>query len=152
MSEKDKMKILDDVLNRHSVMSDAPNNEVAVNTRNAISAIAELADKAGSSYAAEVKARAEVIAVGATASEEALIMIGKLSEVIEVAGTQRNAAIESLRLSRMTITSEVTQIEQALKKLSLLDIEKTARNLKEIASLMENPNIRRLVGMNDKAG
>lgn len=109
--------------------------------------IKELAHDASSAYESAMIAKGEEAHMAEGATKAGLDLGMQLAEVIVSAEADRKKAIESIRMSRMALCSEVALIESAMGKIKALNLNETIRDLDRLEQAIRNPVIQKLIGI-----
>lgn len=74
-----------------------------------------------------------------------LTTIAQLADVAASQEKHRKALVESIRMFRMTMTSEVAQVEKAVTTLNKLGIKELCADLERLAKVVEAPAVKALL-------
>jgi len=131
-----------------------PNTKILIHENNAtdsipaqsvVDVIHDMAKEIGKHVESEFIAKGEAAGMYKGATINAIELIKKSTGIIDESIAEKKKAIEELRMTAMTINTEVIKIETGVKKLQSFDIQKIAKDLDALRVILENKTIQKFL-------
>lgn len=137
-------EILQESVERGKLFGAAGDNSL-VSGKSATAVIHDLAMQAGAATEAEIIAAGEAAQMDKGATEDLLVLMRKVSDLIASMKKQRDEHLSDLRLTRMALTVEAEGIEKALKRIKDMNLSQLLKDLTTLCEVLERPAIKGLL-------